>query len=74
VILEQTKYCLEKKKTNRENQEVLETPEEMPNGKLIVTMQICFTCGKEFPFKRGRKSCPCCQGLLRTKTMILKTP
>ncbi|MDH5483431.1 MAG: hypothetical protein OEY22_11245 [Candidatus Bathyarchaeota archaeon] len=54
-------------------QECLEASERMPNGKVIADVQICFNCGGAFPFKRGRRRCPRCQGLLRTKTMILKT-
>jgi DNA-directed RNA polymerase subunit RPC12/RpoP len=40
------------------------------NGKLIAPMQVCIRCRKEFPLRRGRKSCPHCSGLLITKTMI----
>ncbi|MDI6691065.1 MAG: hypothetical protein QME50_04245 [Candidatus Bathyarchaeota archaeon] len=67
-------YYVEERKTRRESQEFLEAHHRMPDGKLIETVQICLRCRRKFPFKRSRKHCPRCQGLLRTKAMVLKVP
>ena len=67
------KYCVEERKTEKEIQEFPEVSPKMLNGKLITLVQVCFRCGK-FPFKGGRKRCPHCQGLLRTKTTVLNAP
>jgi rubrerythrin len=60
--------CIEEEKRKRDvNQKMLDE-------KMIALVHVCPCCGRKFPFKRSRKSCPICQGLLRTKTTILKIP
>jgi rubrerythrin len=63
MISKQLKNCIDER-------EIQEFPEDQQ--KLIEKVQICMRCGKKFPLKEGRKSCPRCQGLLRTTTMIRK--
>jgi len=68
------KYCVEERRTRRKRGEFSEAHHRMPHGRLIKTVQVCFRCGREFSFKRGRKRCPCCLGVLRTKIVVLKVP
>jgi rRNA maturation endonuclease Nob1 len=51
-----------------------ETRQKLLDQKSLAVVQICFRCGKKFPFKKTRKNCPYCEGLLRTNVMILKFP
>jgi rubrerythrin len=61
-------HCIEQEKQNKEmRQKILDE-------KSIMLVQICYHCGRRFPFKKRRKRCPYCQSLLRTNTIILKVP
>jgi hypothetical protein len=68
----QAQYLIEKRKAIGENRALPEPDQEMSCRKSITTLQICARCGGRFPFKKGRKQCPICEGLLRTKTTVLK--
>jgi rubrerythrin len=57
-----------------EEKENKETHQKTLNEKSIVLVQICYSCGRKFPFKKKRKRCPYCLSLLRTNTIILKIP
>jgi DNA-directed RNA polymerase subunit RPC12/RpoP len=52
--------CIEKEKAANDIRE------------MIMLIQICNFCGKQFTFKRGRKQCPYCEELLRTKIIVQK--
>jgi rubrerythrin len=67
-------HCIEEEKENSEISRFHEVHQKTPDGKSIILVQICHRCGRKLPFKKGRKSCPYCQGVLRTNTMILKAP
>jgi len=67
-------YSIEERRIRRKRDEFPEAHHRMPDGKLIETVQICLRCGRKLSFKRGRKRCPHCLGLLRTKTMVFKLP
>jgi rubrerythrin len=41
-------------------------------GKIVESVQICIRCGRKYPLKQGRKSCPFCNGLLIAKIMVIK--
>ncbi len=49
----------------------IEAHHRMPDGKLIANVQVCLYCERVYPFVHGRKYCPQCCGLLRTKTTVL---
>jgi len=53
-------------------QVIIEERNAIQEKKILVTMNTCLKCGRTFNFKRGRKRCPCCQGLLISKVMIIK--
>jgi rubrerythrin len=74
MLSKHLKYCVEERKTEKEIQEFPKIQQKMFDEKLITLVQVCIRCGRKFPFKKGRKSCPYCQGLLRTNTMMLKAP
>ena len=67
-------HCIEEEKENNEISNFHEAHQKILDGKSIISMQICHRCGRKLPLKKGRKSCPYCQGLLRTNTIILKVP
>jgi len=62
----QPQHCIE--------EENKETHQKTLDEKSIMLVQICYNCGRKFPFKKRRKRCPYCQSLLRTNTIILKVP
>ncbi len=70
-MMKRLSYCLEDGKS-REEGEILERHHRMPDGKLIVTAQICIHCGRKLPFKPNRSRCPYCHGILRVKTIVVK--
>jgi rubrerythrin len=63
---------IEEEKENEENLKFHETRQKILNQKSLAVVQICFRCGRKLPFKKGRRNCPYCEGLLRTNVMIVK--
>jgi uncharacterized CHY-type Zn-finger protein len=59
---------------NEENVDFHEPYKKMGDQKSIAKVQICLHCGRKLPLKNGRKNCPYCQSLLRTRTIIIKVP
>jgi len=59
-------HCIEEE--NRE------THQKTLDEKSLMLVQVCYNCGRKFPFKKRRNRCPYCQSLLRTNTIILKIP
>jgi len=74
MLSKHLKYCVEERKTEKEIQEFPKIQQKMFDEKLITLVQVCIRCGRKFPLKKGHRSCPYCQGLLRTNTIILKAP
>ena len=70
----QLQHCIEEEKENKEIRDFHKAHQKKLDGKSIMLVQICYRCGRKFPFKKRRTRCPYCQGLLRTNTMILKVP
>jgi len=70
----QLEYLIDKRKSEEKIRGFVEAHHRMPDGKLIAIMQVCVRCRRTFPPARGRKFCPCCQGLLRNKAIVLKIP
>jgi len=68
----QLQHCIQEEKEETRN--LHQTHRKELDEKSIMLVHICYRCGRKFPFKRRRKRCPYCQGLLRTNTMILKAP
>jgi rubrerythrin len=64
--------CIEEEKEEREISNFYETHQKILDEKSIMQVQICYRCGRKFPFKKGRKNCPYCEGLLRTNVVMLK--
>lgn len=48
-----------------------ETESPIFDGKSLVTLQFCMTCNRTFAPQRGRKRCPSCQDLLRSKILVI---
>jgi rubrerythrin len=67
-------HCIEEEKENSEISSFHKVHQRILDEKLIIAVQICHHCGRKFSFKKGHRSCPYCQGLLRINTMILKVP
>ncbi|MDH5793084.1 MAG: hypothetical protein OEZ18_00785 [Candidatus Bathyarchaeota archaeon] len=67
-------HCIEEEKENSKTSSFHKVHQRILDEKSIITVQICHHCGRKLPLKKGRKSCPYCQGLLRTNTIILKAP
>jgi len=74
MLSKHLKYCVEERKTEKEIQEFPKIQQKMFDEKLIRLVQVCIRCGRKFPFKKGHRSCPYCQGLLRINTIIPKVP
>jgi rubrerythrin len=74
VAPRQLQHCIQEEKGNEEIRHSHEAYRKKLDEKSIMLVHICYRCGRKFPFKKRRKRCPYCQGLLRTNTMILKVP
>jgi DNA-directed RNA polymerase subunit RPC12/RpoP len=63
-------HYVEEEKENGENLDSHEPCQKILDQKSIAAVQICFRCGRKFPFKKGRKRCPYCQSILRTNIIL----
>lgn len=72
AALEQERPPAKEQKTRERRRLPVENTEMTANEKSIVTLQFCMTCNRTFAPQRGRKRCPSCQDLLRSKTLVIK--
>ncbi len=68
----ETLQYYEQERRRKETKEFIEAHHRMPDGKMIATVQICYSCSRKFAYNRKRRHCPSCQHILRTKTMVLR--
>ena len=68
----QSQHCIEEEK--EKTRDFRKVHQKVLEEKSIMRVQVCYRCGRKFPFKERRKRCPYCQSLLRTTTVILKVP
>jgi hypothetical protein len=70
TVLEDRQLVISEEKAGERRR--LPTEDVTLGGKSIVTLQFCINCNRTFAPQRGRKRCPSCQELLRSKTLVIK--
>ena len=72
MAVKQIQCSVQEKKPSANQSGFFENLNAMPQGKIIELMQTCIECGMTFHPRHGRTRCPCCQGLLLSKTIVLR--
>ncbi len=72
AVLEQEHVLVNGDKAGERRRLPVESTDIAASGKSIVTLQFCMTCNRTFAPQRGRKRCPSCQDLLRSKTLVVR--
>ena len=72
MVVKQAQCNIHEKKLSAGRSGFFENLNVMPKGKVIELMQTCIECGMTFHTHHGRTRCPCCQGLLLNRTIVLR--